>query len=193
MATEHPGVRAGIGELPSTTEVLHAFRASRDRYRPEDVVLDAARRLARCHELRLRTQQAAHAPDVSDVRVAGCSQLLDDIDRDRAEQVARIDGWVAEHIAHRAGASLHTETLGAVIDRLAAKWVAAQQALGLPTDGVEPPPEPRTDIRPRRTTIGHHGVDGEARLHWVRLAELVDGYRDLITDVIERRRRLPVF
>jgi hypothetical protein len=190
MATEHSGARAGVGELPSTTDVLRAFRAAGDRHPPDHCVLDAAHRLARCHERRLRIRQDAHAPDASEIRVAGCSQLLDDIDLDRARQVTRIDAWVAEHIAHRDGASLHTETLGAVIDRLAAKWVVAQDALGLPSAVPEPAAEARNGLRPR---LGQHGVTGEARLQWMRLAELVDGYRDLITDVLERRRRLPVF
>jgi hypothetical protein len=51
--------------------------------------------------------------------------------------LGRIDNWVAANIQHRAGASLHTETLGAVIDRMAAKWIAAQQALGM-TAQVDP-------------------------------------------------------
>ncbi|MFD6272810.1 hypothetical protein ACFWFL_25630, partial [Nocardia asteroides] len=33
----------------------------------------------------------------------------------------------------------------------------------------------------------------KTHLHWCRLAELTDGYRDLITDVTEHRRRLPVW
>ncbi|WP_019928886.1 DUF4254 domain-containing protein [Nocardia sp. BMG111209] len=189
MATEYPGVRAGTGELPSTTEVLQAFRPTGDRHSGHQL-LEAAHRLARCHELRWRTQQAAQAPDASELRVATARHVLDEIDRDRASQVDRIDSWVAEHIVHREGASMHTETLGAVIDRLAAKWVAAQQALGLPSAVPEPPADTPGGVRQR---LVQHGVSGEARLHWVRLAELVDGYRDLITDVVERRRRLPVF
>ncbi|MQY26364.1 DUF4254 domain-containing protein [Nocardia aurantia] len=189
MATEYPGMRAGAGELPSATEVLRAFRATGDRLSGHRL-LEAAHRLARCHELRRRAEQTAREPDASEVLVAGCRRLLDDIDQDRALEVARIDGWVAEHIVHRDGASMHTETLGAVIDRLAAKWVAAQQALGLPSAEPEPPAEAPGGVRQR---LGQHGVSGEARLQWVRLAELADGYRDLITDVVERRRRLPVF
>ncbi|WP_280354943.1 hypothetical protein [Nocardia otitidiscaviarum] len=37
------------------------------------------------------------------------------------------------------------------------------------------------------------GLDRETHLLWYRLAELADGYRDLITDVAEHRRRLPVW
>uniref|UniRef100_UPI002458A92C DUF4254 domain-containing protein n=1 Tax=Nocardia neocaledoniensis TaxID=236511 RepID=UPI002458A92C len=73
--------------------------------------------------------------------------------------------------------SRHPETLGAVIDRRAANWSAPQPARG--GDPVE-----MTTPRQR---------EARTHLHWCRLAELTDGYRDLITDVTEHRRRLPVW
>ncbi|MBF6333089.1 DUF4254 domain-containing protein [Nocardia transvalensis] len=186
MATEYADP-IGSRELPSVAAVLRAFRQPTDPARADHCVLDAAHQLAQCHERRRTAHQAAHDPDASSSHVAACSQLVDDIDIDRAKLIARIDNWVAEHVPHRSGASLHTETLGAVIDRMAAKWVAAQYALGLPA------PNGKVDARARATVLAHRGVDSEAHLHWVRLAELADGYKDLITDVIEHRRRLPVF
>lgn len=176
------------GTLPSAAELLRAFRAPVDgrvRHRP---VLDAAHELAACHERRFGALATAHAPEAGSDQLARCSQLIDDIDARRTEYVAGIDIWVADNIAHRSGASLHTETLGAVIDRMAAKWVAAQHALGMPRPGGKPSQRVRASM-----AGGRRGVDGEAHLHWVRLAELADGYKDLITDVAERRRRLPVF
>ncbi|MBU3062615.1 DUF4254 domain-containing protein [Nocardia sp. NEAU-G5] len=191
MATEYAGSRIGSDELPSVVELLRAFRAPVDgrgpahgRHRP---VLDAAHELVGCHERRYLALAAAHAPGAGSDQRAHYSQLVDDIDAERAKQVAGIDIWVADNIAHRSGASLHTETLGAVIDRMAAKWVAAQDALGLPCTAV------KSGARTRAGIGGPHGVDAQAHLHWVQLAELADGYKDLITDVTEHRRRLPVF
>lgn len=187
MATEYAGGRIGSDELPSVAELLRAFRGSigpHDRHR---AVLDAAHGLMGCHERRHTALAAAHAPDAGSDQLARCSHLIEDIDAERAKYVAGIDTWVADNISHRSGASLHTETLGAVIDRMAAKWVAAQYALGLPCTGG------KSGSRARTRSNGRRGVDAQAHLHWVRLAELADGYKDLITDVTEHRRRLPVF
>ncbi|MBH0777051.1 DUF4254 domain-containing protein [Nocardia sp. NEAU-351] len=174
MTTEYLGSRIGIGALPPCSALLRAFGESVDR--PEHSILEVARELAECHERRYRAVLAARAPGASSGVIAAGARLLDDIDRRRGELVGRIDRWVAANIAHRAGASLHTETLGAVIDRLASKWIVAQRALGAKAMSERPP-----------------GLEGEAHLHWTRLAELADGYQDLITDVIEHRRRLPVW
>lgn len=229
MATDYSG--AGFGaelpmtgaELPSPATLLRAFREPATADRPDSEVLDAAHELVQCHERRHHAQRAAHAVGATPRRVAECSQLMEDIDDRREELVDRIDDWVAAHIAHRSGASIHTETLGAVIDRMVAKWVVAQQALGMPPSSTRPskngdgrarrhtgpqhsdrPPNRNGDEIHRNsngtaanTGIGegdvHHGVDREAHLQWYRLAEMVDGYRDLITEVAQHRRRLPVW
>ncbi|WP_054813597.1 DUF4254 domain-containing protein [Nocardia arizonensis] len=175
MPADHAGNRVATGDLPPRSALLRAFEASEDG---DHSILEVARALADCHLRRHRAVQAARVPGASSGMIAACAHLLDDIDRRRAELVDRIDRWVAENVAHRSGASLHTETLGAVIDRMAAKWTVAQQALHANGNGRAP----RT---PR--------AQGEAHLHWTRLAELADGYQDLITDVTEHRRRLPVW
>ncbi|MFC9999723.1 DUF4254 domain-containing protein [Nocardia sp. NPDC127526] len=197
MATDYIG--AGFGaELPPPSLLLRAFRDPVSIDRPDREVLDSAYELARCHERRHRAHEAAHADGATPSRVADCSQLVEDIDERRTQLVARIDDWVAGHIPHRNGASLHTETLGAVIDRMAAKWVAAQQALGGPLPAARSAKNGDGRARPR---TGPHRVsedrprngDSEAHLHWYRLAELADGYKDLITEVAQHRRRLPVW
>ncbi|NNH73617.1 DUF4254 domain-containing protein [Nocardia uniformis] len=218
-------------ELPAPATLLRAFREPVTADRLDREVLQAAHELAQCHEERLYAQQNAHAPEATPGRVAQCSQVLETIDARRAQLVDRIDDWVAAHIAHRNGASLHTETLGSVIDRMAAKWVAAQQALGMPprtaragkngdgrarrhsgTPNGDGPPTRNDEEAARRgaDVTGYdvsgpngegrngdgnarHGVDREAHLQWYRLAELTDGYRDLITEVAQHRRRLPVW
>lgn len=243
MATDYSGAVFGDelptagAQLPSPATLLRAFREPVITDRVDREVLDAAHELALCHEGRLRARQSAHTSGATPGRVAQCSQALEEIDGRRAQLVDRIDDWVAAHIAHRNGASLHTETLGAVIDRMAAKWVVAQHALGMPTQPSRPngkngdgrarrhtgphrgdgPPNRNHDEMSRRgedivrhndeemvrageeiapnpgETNGQHGVDREAHLQWYRLAELADGYRDLITDVAQHRRRLPVW
>ncbi|MEV6100837.1 DUF4254 domain-containing protein [Nocardia sp. NPDC051981] len=206
MAIDYTG--AGFGaELPPPSTLLRAFREPVSSDRRDRDVLESAHELVRCHEHRYRAQDTAHAADATPDDVADSTHRVDRIDERRAELVARIDDWVAVNIPHRAGASLHTETLGAVIDRMAAKWVAAQRALGnteaeparaskagdgraRPHRGVEKETHRAvahriSEDRPRR------GADTEAHLQWYRLAELADGYRDLITEVAQHRRRLP--
>ncbi|MGW4247661.1 DUF4254 domain-containing protein [Nocardia sp. NPDC004722] len=199
MATDYTG--AGFGaELPSPSTLLRAFREPIGSDRRDRDVLESAHELVRCHENRHRALDAAHAADATPDDVADWTHRIDKIDIQRDELVTRIDDWVAANIPHRAGASLHTETLGAVIDRMAAKWVVAQRALG--NNGQDPVRAPRaTDGRPRRRAVAHrisedrprHSVDTDAHLQWYRLAELADGYRDLITEVAQHRRRLPTW
>ncbi|AYF79507.1 DUF4254 domain-containing protein [Nocardia yunnanensis] len=200
MATDYTGAGFG-GELPSPATLLRAFREPVDPARRDHDVLQSAHELALCHEQRDRALEAAHAADATPDDVADWTHHIDKIDMRREELVARIDDWVAANIPHRAGASLHTETLGAVIDRMAAKWVVAQRALGN-NDGSEPARVSKAaDGRTRRRAVAHRisedrprrSVDPEAHLQWYRLAELADGYKDLITEVAQHRRRLPTW
>ncbi|MBL1078666.1 DUF4254 domain-containing protein [Nocardia sp. 2] len=195
MATDYTG--AGFGaELPSPSTLLRAFRDPVTIERRDRDVLDSAHELAGCHERRRNALAAAHAADATPQAVVECGHTVEAIDERRTELIARIDDWVAGNIPHhRNGASLHTETLGAVIDRMAAKWVAAQEALGGPTPPARTASK-STDGRAWRRGVSaaqRHIVDSEAHLQWYRLAELADGYRDLITEVAQHRRRLPTW
>ncbi|MFD3429836.1 DUF4254 domain-containing protein [Nocardia fluminea] len=176
MPIDH-GPRPDAAQLPTPSALLRAFLEIDHPDPAPHRVLDAARGLASCHDRRRRALEQARDPAASSSTRAACARLVDDIDNDRRALIARIDAWVAAHVAHREGASLHTETLGAVIDRMAAKWIAAQQAMAGPA---------QTTTTPRQREARTH-------LQWCRLAELTDGYRDLITDVTEHRRRLPVW
>ncbi|WP_050767967.1 DUF4254 domain-containing protein [Nocardia farcinica] len=155
--------------LPPRSALLRALREPPLECTQAHPVLAAARALAGCHERRRRAQVATGT-------VAPTAAVAE-IDRDRGLLVDRINAWVAANVVHRHGASLHTETLGAVIDRMAAKWVAAQAALRA------------NDTRTQREPL----TGGAAHLEWTRLAELADGYQDLVTEVGEHRRRLPVY
>ncbi|QLY30355.1 DUF4254 domain-containing protein [Nocardia huaxiensis] len=193
MATDYTG--AGFGaELPSPSTLLRAFREPVTIDRRDRDVLESAHELALCHERRRNALQAAHAADATAQSVLACGQTVEEIDERRTHLIARIDDWVAGNIPnHRNGASLHTETLGAVIDRMAAKWVAAQEALGGPTPPARPTKSPDARARRRGVVASRHIVDSEAHLQWYRLAELADGYKDLITEVAQHRRRLPTW
>ncbi|WP_024801883.1 DUF4254 domain-containing protein [Nocardia sp. BMG51109] len=87
--------------LPPKHSLLEACRGTAH---DDNFVLRCACRLAELHEQRLATSPTAAS----------------DIDRDRARLVHEVDQWVATQLprAH-AGARLHTETVGTVVDRLA--------------------------------------------------------------------------
>nr|WP_153349116.1 DUF4254 domain-containing protein [Nocardia aurantia] len=117
-------------------------------------MLRSARALAELHTRRV---------EIRDPR------MVTEIDCRRSELVEDINEWVEQELPqHRNGASLHTESLGAVVDRMARSWVDAN--LAIDRDG------PRSD---------------NTHKHWYHLAELVDGYTDLVIDVAGGRRRLP--
>ncbi|GAJ80733.1 hypothetical protein NBRGN_030_00290 [Nocardia brasiliensis NBRC 14402] len=140
-----------VGVLPTAPQLLCAFQGRRFQDRE---MLRSAHALAELHARR---------------RQVGDSALIIEIDCRRSELVDDINDWIGKEIPqHRNGASLHTESLGAVVDRMARSWVDANQAID--TEGA------RSD---------------NTHKHWYHLAELVDGYTDLVTDVAGGRRRLP--
>ncbi|MGW0003244.1 DUF4254 domain-containing protein [Nocardia grenadensis] len=80
------------------------------------------------------------------------------------------DRWVADHApAPHPAATLHSESMGAVIDRLARQQVYAYHLLMTtkPSDPV-------------------------VHAQWYRLARLIDDYTDLATAVTAGARRLPI-
>lgn len=141
-----------LGTLPTAPQLLCAFQGRRVQ---ERVLLRFAHALVELHKRRAQVRDMAQ---------------IAEIDCRRTELVDDINDWITRRMPqHRNGASLHTESLGAVIDRMALSWVAANQAIE--ADGV------RSDRTHR---------------HWYHLAELVDGYTDLVAEVAGGRRRLPV-
>lgn len=99
-----------------------------------------------------------------------------DVEYRRAAEVSRreamraIDRWIEAHVPqHRHGTAIHTETVGSVIDRLMATYVRAAHFL--------------------ETTE----VADDLALHaaWFRVAELVNGYDDLVAAIMHGERRLP--
>ncbi|MFI6363741.1 DUF4254 domain-containing protein [Nocardia sp. NPDC050630] len=140
-----------VGVLPTAPQILCAFQGRRFQDRE---LLRSAHALAELHARRAEIQDM---------------NLVAEIDCRRSELVDDINEWIAQEIPqHRNGASLHTESLGAVVDRMARSWVDANTAI---------------DVDGARSDNTHK--------HWYHLAELVDGYTDLVTDVAGGRRRLP--
>lgn len=142
------GTQLGNGPLPTRSEVLQACRDSASAGHP---LLRAAGELTALHRRRLILAR----------RITG------EIDEYRAQQVHAIDRWVAPRlpIAH-GGAYLHTETIGAVLDRLARLTACAEAALAAESDW-------------------------DIWFAWERLAELAVGYEDLVAELAIGRRRLP--
>lgn len=146
-----------LGLLPTSDLLVRACRGHRVVGGP---LLWFARDLAVLHERRLVGRGGSVPTDPATVL---------EIDRRRTELVMAIDDWVARSVPqHRLGATLHTETVGAVIDRIAESSVRAHHAL---------------------MTLDAHNE----RLHcaWHHLAELADAYDDLVRDIQAGRRRLP--
>ena len=87
----------------------------------------------------------------------------------RDELVLAVDVWAGDHVpSPHSSATLHSESLGTVIDRLAFTQVRAYHLL-MSVDVSDP----------------------QVHAAWYRLAELVDSYTDLVTAITQRSCRLP--
>ncbi|MBF6334120.1 DUF4254 domain-containing protein [Nocardia transvalensis] len=137
-----------MNPLPTKSQLLHACRGIDYQRHP---ILAAAHTLAGIHEKCLGTLQIAD------------SELEDE----RAGLIAEIDQCVQRSLPPSHGAArVHTETIGAVVDRMARFTAIAFAALAGCCDCPL----------------------GDA---WEKLAELAVGYEDLIEEVHAGRRRLP--
>ncbi|GAB0106861.1 hypothetical protein JMUB6875_58510 [Nocardia sp. JMUB6875] len=132
----------------------------------KDLLLDAcAGSIAEAHPL---LQAAYELASLHEARCVAELGELPEIDCARVRLIREIDRWTARELPRPfAAATLHTETLGMVVDRLAQFSVDA------------------------RTTLS--GADTECLRHhtWTRLAELSLAYADLSHDLAARVRRIP--
>ncbi|NEW42127.1 DUF4254 domain-containing protein [Nocardia cyriacigeorgica] len=139
--------------LPEKHRLLHACRTQMYTDHP---MLRLAYQLTALHERRLCGSR----------ETIGDREAIDDIDTERRRLVRDIDSWVTAQLPPTPGsARLHTETLGAIVDRLARYTADAYAALA----------DASNDL-------------GDA---WERLAELAVGYDDLASELVAGRRRLP--
>lgn len=155
--------------LPRSASIIEAFRDTTTRNHPEHHVLDTANALASHHQRQWHAEDASRVSGASADAIAANKRLIDDLNARRVALVEQIDEWAAGQIRSRVDASLHTETLGSVIDRLAIAWVRANSLIST------------GDTRDR------------ARMALRQLAELADAYDDLIRDVAAGQRRLPTW
>ncbi|WP_378738817.1 DUF4254 domain-containing protein [Nocardia brasiliensis] len=146
MPRHEKGAQAVKGSLPTRGQVLQACRGTAG----DHPLLRAARELTVLHERSLAARESTSK-----------------LDEYRARQVRDIDCWVTAHLpVPHGGAYLHTETVGAILDRLARLAACAHAALS-------------------------RGSDRDLRFAWERLAELAIGYEDLTIELSSGRRRLP--
>jgi hypothetical protein len=155
--------------LPRSASIIEAFRDTTSNDHPGRQVLDMANELAAHHQRQWHAEDASRVPGASAEDIAANKRLIDELNARRVALVEQIDEWVTGQIHSRADASLHTETLGSVIDRLAIAWVRANSLVKA------------NDARDR------------TRLTLRQLAELADAYDDLIRDVATGHRRLPAW
>lgn len=165
--------RAGITDihraLPSSGALIDLFRdGTADA--PSCEVLSAAAALVANHGSQWLEEDVSRSPGAADHEVAASKRRIDALNSRRVVLVERIDAWVEAHPAPAAGAVLHTETLGSVVDRLAIAWVRAHN---LAADTA--------------------GDGGRALLAARQLEELAAAYDDLVRDVRAGRRRLPTW
>ncbi|RDI65077.1 DUF4254 domain-containing protein [Nocardia pseudobrasiliensis] len=137
-----------MNPLPTKTQLLNACRGVDYDHHP---ILNAAFGLTGIHERQLTT-----------VRFG-----FDEMESRRAELLSEIDRCVARSLPPAHGAArIHTETMGAVVDRMARFTALAYAALA----GT---------------------LDCELGSSWEHLAELAVAYEDLIDELHMGRRRLP--
>ncbi|WP_225726203.1 MULTISPECIES: DUF4254 domain-containing protein [unclassified Nocardia] len=134
--------------LPAKEQLLAACRAAPVNGHP---VLESAYFLAGLHRRRMEARPGAAAA----------------IDEHRTRLVHAIDRWVASELPlPYGGAHMHTESVGAVVDRLAQYSVTAHRIIAEAPEWV-------------------------VHAAWERLAELALGYEDLAYEVSAGLRRLP--
>lgn len=156
--------------LPCAAQLIEAFRGMIGNVTAQQDVVELAAGLAGHHQRQWTAEDNSRISDEVHA-VAAAKSLIDELNARRVAMVERIDSWAAVHIPARPESSLHTETLGSVIDRLAIAWVRSQRLLN---------------------TTGEIGRE-RARLALRQLAELADAYDDLVRDLAVGRRRVPAW
>lgn len=173
-----PGLLLGYVRmlLPRSAEIIdgfpHAPEADANNRHGDSPghqhIVQVATRLADHHQRQWAAEDVSRAPGASDAEVADSKRTIDGLNMARVDLVGQIDEWVSGRVRSRETASLHTETLGSVVDRLAIAWV-------------------------RSNNLTAAGPSDRARLAMTQLVELADSYDDLVRDLAAGQRRLPVW
>lgn len=96
-------------------------------------MLAAGRRLAQRHLEQWAAEDACRDHLENDELVARAKRAIDQMNAERSGVINEIDAWAAQHLTVAADATLHTEMLGLLVDRLAVDWIRSQQ-LTLPSN-----------------------------------------------------------
>lgn len=131
-------------------------------------ILQVAARLAEHHKRQWAAEDVSRRQGATDADVAASKRMIDGLNMARVDLVDQIDEWVNRRVHSRQTASMHTETLGSVVDRIAIAWV-------------------------RSVNLAAAGPSRRARLALTQLAELSDSYDDLVRDLAAGQRRLPAW
>ncbi|MEU6154889.1 DUF4254 domain-containing protein [Actinosynnema sp. NPDC047251] len=168
LATADPRTPPGLPEdvsLPSGTCLVRAFGG--EPTLPDDL-LPIIAALVRTHWDRADAVSSAHDEHADESGSASAARVLGAGATARQVLVNQIDQWAADRLPDAVPAALlHTETLGQLVDRLAAAWVSWRTLAGHPRHHRDP----------------HDTADA--------LATLANAYDDLLTDLRSGRRRLP--
>ncbi len=150
--------------VPSSAELLGNLVEKSPNPSP---IVDVARRLARHHDAQWLAEDQARALAHDDGGLAAIKRQIDAMNMTRSEFIDEIDSWVADHVSQNPAASLHTETLGSVIDRLCIAVVRAN----------------------RLREVAH--IQSRGELARYQLAELAAAYDLLIREILDGSRRVP--
>ncbi|GAB3209143.1 hypothetical protein GCM10027294_22350 [Marinactinospora endophytica] len=155
--------------LPRSASIIEAFFDTTEQNVSRCLVLTTACALAGLHQQQWNAEESSRRPGASADEIAVSKRRIDAFNARRISLVEQIDTWAGSRVANvTEEASLHTETLGSVVDRLAIAWV-------------------------RANNIRESGNRDRARLALRQLMELADAYDDLVRDIGTGHRRLPVW
>ncbi|GAB3866025.1 DUF4254 domain-containing protein [Dactylosporangium cerinum] len=136
-------------------------------------MLDAAGELAQHHLAQWQAEDLSRDHRTDDAAVARAKRQIDAMNLMRAELVDRVDSLIDDSLPADPHASLHTETLGQLVDRLAVAWVRSRRL---------------AEVAGRDAALR-----SDARRAMTLLTQLCDAYDDLLRDLRDDRRRLPAW
>lgn len=175
IAPLHGSTVTGVGEpdrssVPRSSMVVRAF-SNPGEVSDRHPVLSVAAKLAAEQWMRAEAQHLVHDPAADDHTVAAAARSIAARDTARAVLIEQIDVWAAWSYGDSRALVLHTESLGQLIDRLAAVWARSRLLVDNPSPAARP--------------------GASLALH--QLAELCTGYDDLLIEVERGRRGLPLY
>ena len=165
MASDTRSDRTGMDAataVPCSAELLGA-----DGPVSQGPLVWAARHLARHHDDQWRAEDLARVSVHDDRLLADLKRRIDAMNMVRSRLIDEIDAWVAANVPQNVRASLHTETLGSVIDRLCIALVRANRLQKAPRSSA------RSELARRQLT------------------ELASAYDHLTCEILSGSRRVP--